>query len=156
MPNSLFQEMLRLLDDALIDVTLSQKFSDDSRKMRAINTIATARSMQLEVAELMDKVYPEVDCTCPVRRAGPDGCPTCPNIESCESRAMKRMFIEGTITRAIDTAPDDALSPPAYIVEIRKAPANKRVCLSEGCGHLPANENGSGPKKIDPKKTWQI
>ena len=54
------------------------------------------------LAHLMDKVYPEVECTQPARKASEGGCDSCINREYCESTALKRLNIEGTITRAID------------------------------------------------------
>jgi len=101
MPESLFSQAIRLIEEALIDVILSKDL-EDNKKMSLIKLLTHARSIQNEVAHLMDKVYPEVECTQPARKASEGGCDSCINREYCESTALKRLNIEGTITRAID------------------------------------------------------
>ena len=168
MSESLFRKMISLLDDALIDVTMSQKFSKDQDKMRAINTIAHARSMQLEVAELMDKIYPEAYCFTEQFDDSAEDVTKCQfsciHRACCEERALKRLRIEGEITMAIDALPDD--NPHSSCPHVTGCMNHQEAYQFHegkpgyirvyGVGRIVDDWNLPNKEKIDPRKTWQI
>ena len=101
---SLFEQLVDEIDAAIVDVTLSK--IPKGEKAKKLRRLILARDYQLQVAGIMDGIYPEINCA---DSDSLDYCKKihCPKVFVCESRAMKRLRIEGRIIRALDELPEE-------------------------------------------------
>ena len=129
---SLFEQLVDEIDAAIVDVTLSK--IPKGEKAKKLRMLITARDYQLHTASIMDRIYPESRLC--VASNSPAECKSmdCVNVVQCESKALKRLRIEGRIIRAIDEQPEEEAQLPC----------------DGNCGSCGCEE----PKKIDPRKTW--
>ena len=133
---SLFEQLVDEIDAAIVDVTLSK--IPKGEKAKKLRMLIQARDYQLQVAGIMDQIYPESQL-CAASNS-PAECKSlgCVNVVHCEGKALKRLMIEGRIIRAIDEQPEE---PICNCKEHRTDCMNQRW-------HSPhmAEENCCGPE----------
>ena len=147
---SLFELLVDEIDAAIVDVTLSK--IPQGEKAKKLWMLIQARDYQLQVAGIMDGIYPPTESMCKISGPNVTGihgdneiiaklCVTsCPHRQECEGGYLKRLRIEGRIIRALDELPEETVEEEAPL-----------PCCGDcrSCG-------GGEPKKIDPRKTWMI
>lgn len=142
---SLFEQLVDEIDAAIVDVTLSKIPKGD--KAKKLRMLIQARDYQLHVAGIMDHIYPKIKCA---DSDSLDYCKKihCPRIFVCESKALKRLRIEGRIIRALDELP---------VVKVKTPLPCSGDCGINGIKivNIPCRKGmDTPPSKIDPCKTW--
>jgi len=144
---SLFEQLVDEIDAAIVDVTLSK--IPKGEKAKKLRRLILARDYQLQVAGIMDQIYPE-SVLCAASNS-PAECKSmgCVNVVHCEGKALKRLMIEGRIIRAIDELPEEE-SPLPCSGDCRNCNSADPYDKSKKMGYWTME------KKIDPRKTWMI
>lgn len=137
MSKSLFEQLVDEIDAAIVDVTLSKIPKGD--KAKKLRMLIQARDYQLQVAGIMDQIYPE-SVLCAASNS-PAECKSmgCVNVVHCEGKALKRLMIEGRIIRAIDELPEEPIC---------NCKEHRTGCMNQ------EEARDFNSKKIDPRKTW--
>jgi len=136
---SLFEQLVDEIDAAIVDVTLSK--IPKGEKAKKLRRLILARDYQLQVAGIMDQIYPE-SVLCAASNS-PAECKSmgCVNVVHCEGKALKRLMIEGRIIRAIDEQPEEPIC---------NCKEHRTDCMNQ------EEKRIFDSRKIDPSKTWMI
>lgn len=136
---SLFEQLVDEIDAAIVDVTLSK--IPKGEKAKKLRRLILARDYQLQVAGIMDQIYPE-SVLCAASNS-PAECKSmgCVNVVHCEGKALKRLMIEGRIIRAIDEQPEEPIC---------NCKEHRTGCMNQ------EEKRIFDSRKIDPSKTWMI
>lgn len=136
---SLFEQLVDEIDAAIVDVTLSK--IPKGEKAKRLRRLILARDYQLQVAGIMDQIYPE-SVLCAASNS-PAECKSmgCVNVVHCEGKALKRLMIEGRIIRAIDEQPEEPIC---------NCKEHRTDCMNQ------EEKRIFDSRKIDPSKTWMI
>ena len=136
---SIFDQLVDEIDAAIVDVTLSK--IPKGEKAKKLRRLILARGYQLQVAGIMDQIYPE-SVLCAASNS-PAECKSmgCVNVVHCEGKALKRLMIEGRIIRAIDEQPEEPIC---------NCKEHRTDCMNQ------EEKRIFDSRKIDPSKTWMI
>lgn len=136
---SLFEQLVDEIDAAIVDVTLSK--IPKGEKAKKLRRLILARDYQLQVAGIMDQIYPE-SVLCAASNS-PAECKSmgCVNVVHCEGKALKRLMIERRIIRAIDEQPEEPIC---------NCKEHRTDCMNQ------EEKRIFDSRKIDPSKTWMI
>ena len=136
---SIFEQLVDDIDAAIVDVTLSKL--PKGEKAKKLRMLIQARDYQLQVAGIMDQIYPERWLCVASNSQAECKSMGCVNVVQCESKAMKRLRIESRIIRALDEQPEEPIC---------NCKEHRTGCMNQD----EAREYNS--RKIDPRKTWMI
>ena len=136
---SLFEQLVDDIDAAIVDVTLSK--IPKGEKAKKLRMLIQARDYQLHVAGIMDSIYPESRLCIASNSQAECKSMDCVNVVQCESKALKRLRIEGRIIRAIDEQPEEPIC---------NCKEHRTDCMNQ------EEKRIFDSRKIDPSKTWMI
>lgn len=131
---SIFEQLVDDIDAAIVDEALSKSLN----KAKRLKMLVMVRDYQLQVASIMNKIYPEIVCA---DSDSLDYCKKihCPKAFVCEAAATKRLRIEGRIIRALDELPEEPIC---------NCKEHRTGCMNQ------EEARDFNSKKIDPRKTW--